>query len=89
MKYLQLHKLIWLILVLALTFIELVFVAIDYLIYVIWNFKLSYPFKKVWKEEHRRHKYGHNEKSGEIIFRCKTDETIKDTIIRRYHYYFK
>lgn len=89
MKYLQLHRLIWILLILIITFIEIIFVVIDYIIYVIWNFKLSFPFKATWKEMHRVDKFTHNEIYDKVKkFKSETDETIKDTIVRRYHYYF-
>ena len=89
MKYLQLHKLIWLILVLALTFIDITLVAIDYLIYVIWNFKLSFPFKETWKEMHYKSELVPVEEGSKVkILKGRTDNSIKDTIKRRYHILF-
>ena len=87
MKYLQLHKLIWLILVLFITFIDLSYVAISYIFYVIWNFKLSFPFTETWKETHCKKEFVAVNKDIEVI--SKTDKSIKDTIIRRYHILFK
>lgn len=90
MKYLQLHKLIWLILVLTITFIELVFVAISYVFYVIWNFKLSFPFTETWKELHHNDEFVPLNEYTKIIKvrKSKTDKSFKDTIIRRYHILF-
>lgn len=89
MKYLQLHKLIWLMLVLIPTFFEMLFVALCYALYIIWNFKLSFPFKEMWEDIHYKGGVVTLSKDCKIkVIKGRTDYSIKETIMRRYHILF-
>ena len=40
MKYLGIHKLLWILILLSCLIIEIVFAGVSYILYVIWNFHL-------------------------------------------------
>lgn len=75
MKYLGLHKLIWLLLVLLGITVELIFVGTAYILYFVWNLKL--PEGNVWHSFHN-----HESKwDGAMI----EDYNPWQTLIRRYN----
>ena len=40
MKYLGIHKLLWILILLSFLIVEIVFAGVSYILYVIWNFSL-------------------------------------------------
>ena len=40
MKYLGIHKLLWILILLSFIIVEIVFAGVSYILYVIWNFSL-------------------------------------------------
>ena len=40
MKYLRIHKLLWISILLSYLIVEIVFAGVSYILYVIWNFSL-------------------------------------------------
>ena len=40
MKYLGIHKLLWILILLSYLIVEIVFASVSYILYVIWNFSL-------------------------------------------------
>lgn len=50
MKYLKLHYLLWTLLVIAFTLLDLVLWVVIYTLYVLWNFKLP---KDLWGACHQ------------------------------------
>lgn len=74
MKYLCLHKILWLLIVLAYTFIEIALVLVIYIAYVLWNFK--FPQTNIWKNIHT----GVSRWDGEFH----KDFNPWQTIVRRY-----
>ena len=50
MKYLGIHKLLWILMLLVYLFGEIVFAGVLYILYVIWNFRL--PRVKWWYNLH-------------------------------------
>ena len=40
MKYLGIHKLLWILILLSCLIVEIVFAGVSYILYVIWNFSL-------------------------------------------------
>ena len=40
MKYLGIHKLLWILILLSYLIVEIVFAGVSYILYVIWNFSL-------------------------------------------------
>lgn len=40
MKYLGIHKLLWILILLSFLIVEIVFAGVSYILYVIWNFHL-------------------------------------------------
>ena len=75
MKYLGLHKLIWAVLVLVWLLVEMTFIGICYVIYIIWNFKLP---KNFWFKWHYRETFG---------YRLIVDRNPWQTYVRRYNYF--
>lgn len=84
MKYLMIHKLVWIILVLIYTIAEMIFYyGIYYIIYVLWNFK----FPKNWWE--RFHEYdNYDVVDGDINNLIIVDSNPWETIKRRYNIFF-
>ena len=75
MKYLKIHKLIWLILVLAFTAVDASMWLVAYIVYVLWEFRFP---KKFWKELHQSSDI---EELNGLIYE---DKNIIETIKRRY-----
>lgn len=76
MKYLGIHKLLWFLLVLFFTLIQMMIVGVMYIAYIIWNFKL--PEGNLW----------YNVLSGrsDWDFEMVTDHNPWQTIKRRYKF---
>lgn len=77
MKYLGLHKLIWAIIVIALTSFECVIILFIYLLYVIWNLQLP---SNVWEHLHTS--------NGTYCHPPYYDKNVWQTIKRRYNCVF-
>lgn len=77
MKYLGIHKLLWLIIVVAFTLFESFFVIIGYAAYFAWNMK--WP-KHLWRQFHHA-EYDVDNHWGGYAY-C--DDNIWQTILRRY-----
>lgn len=76
MKYLGLHILVWRLLVLVFTLLDLVLWTIVYILYAFWEFKIPKDF---WSELHKSSK--RDELSG-LVYR---DKNIMETIRRRFN----
>ena len=78
MKYLGIHKLLWILISLSYLIVEIVIAGISYIIYVIWNFKL--PQVNWWYNLH------HYESSWD----CSLIEDYNpwQTLVRRYKILF-
>lgn len=86
MKYLRIHKLIWLSFVLIYLIPELIIMGMVYIGYIAWNFHL--PKDNLWYKYHKFFESVHYE--GLIVYMdVIEDKTILDTIIRRYHIMFE
>lgn len=81
MKYLGIHKLIWLLIVITYTTIEGILWMIGWTICLIWNLKPSFP----WSYIHSAECDFENKWSGYSY----SDKTYFDTIIRRYYRIFE
>ena len=79
MKYLQLHKLLWFLIVVAFTLFEGLIILIYWFLYVVWNF--GFP-KNLWSSFHCAETPFDNYWGGYIYY----DKNIWKTIIRRYRY---
>lgn len=77
MKYLGIHKLLWLLLVLLWLIVEIIVVGVFYILYVIWNFRLYKA--NFWYYLHNRR----SEWDGEWI----TDRNPWQTLVRRYKFF--
>lgn len=77
MKYLGLHKLLWAIIVVALTFIEALILLFVALLFIIWNFELPVAF---WKSTHTG--------CSRWDYSPYCDKNIWQTIKRRYNSVF-
>ena len=76
MKYLGLHKLLWLLLVLLWLSVEIMFVGIGYILYAVWN--LRWLKVNVWYNPHNRR----SEWDGQWI----KDRNPWQTLVRRYNF---
>ena len=77
MKYLGIHKLIWFLLLLSWLIVEIIFVSIVYILYIMWNFKL--PKFNMWY-------YLHNDIS-EWDEKFIEDYNPWQTFVRRYNFF--
>lgn len=84
MKYLRIHKLIWLLLVVIYTFLEIPYYGILYIGYFIWCLKID---KNFWCMYHDNENYKLIE--GKVYRYISFDKTPLDTIKRRYNYILK
>lgn len=75
MKYLGLHKLLWLILVLVWLSVEIMFVGTVYILYAMWN--LRWLKVNIWYNFHNRR----SELNGQWIKDCNPWQTL----MRRYN----
>ena len=82
MKYLKIHKLIWLLLVVGFTSLEILFYLLDCTLYFIWNLRLP---RESWSEIHHADKDFENHWGG-YAYR---DKNILETIKRRYYRTFE
>lgn len=80
MKYLGLHKMLWLIIVVVLTLIESVILYVFWVLILIWSLKVPDDY---WKETHTSEDYD-AWWSGEAF----SDRNIVETIKRRYRVFF-
>lgn len=76
MKYLGLHKLLWLLLVLIWLAVEVMFVSIVYILYAIWNLRLLKA--NVWYNIHNRR--------SELNDQWIEDRNPWQTLVRRYNF---
>lgn len=83
MKYLYIHKIIWVILVTGWTLFESTIICIYCILYILWNFKLP---KNVWSSWHTYSEYVVDTSfcPPKIILKLTSDATILVTIKRRY-----
>lgn len=79
MKYLNIHKLLWFIIVVAFTLFEGVIVVLCWIILWVWNFRLP---KGLWGKFHSA-KNDYENKWGGYSYK---DKNILETIVRRYKY---
>ena len=77
MKYLQLHKLLWFLIVVAFTLLEGMVILLFLVLYVVWNFKFP---KNFWRLFHNAETDLENSWGGYAY----EDNNIWETIIRRY-----
>lgn len=84
MKYLGIHKLLWLLIVIIYTLFDILITYFMYIIYIIWNFKIP---KNWWREYHFQEKYTINKKHKRPLFKVERiiDDDIFITIKRRYN----
>lgn len=76
MKYLGLHKILWLLLVLLWLSVEIMFVGIVYILYAVWN--LRWLKVNIWYNLHNRR----SELNGQWI----KDRNPWQTLVRRYNF---
>lgn len=76
MKYLELHKILWLLLVLLWLAVEIIFVGIVYILYAVWN--LRWFKNNLWYGYHNRR----SRWDGELI----QDQNPLQTFVRRYNF---
>lgn len=87
MKYLQIHKIIWALLVLVYTSMEGLYVLLCCLLYTLWTFKLI-SFNYLWRDMQSVECFTLTE--DKIIWTTEyPDNNIIDTLYRRYHLFDK
>ena len=74
MKYLGIHKLLWILILLSYLIVEIVFAGVSYILYVIWNFSL--PRINWWYNL----QYCESDWDGSLI----EDYNPWQTLVRRY-----
>jgi hypothetical protein len=77
MKYLGLHKLIWLVILIVFTLFEMALICVVYVVYILWNFKIP---PNLWKVTHTSRT--RDELCGVIY----EDKNPIETIKRRYEF---
>ena len=80
MKYLGVHKILIFLLVVFYTFLEAILFSIEWLIILVWEFKVE---RNYWSRTHQPEDFIFNDIDS------KADKTIWHTIKRRYTYVFK
>ena len=87
MKYLQIHKIIWALLVLVYTLMQGLYVLLICLLYTLWTFK-SISFNYLWRDMQSVEYF--TSTGDKIILTTKyPDDNIIDTLYRRYHLFDK
>ena len=87
MKYLQIHKIIWALLVLFYTLMESLYVLSCCLLYTLWNFKLI-SFNRLWRDMQSVEYFTSTEDKITLATEY-PDDNIIDTLYRRYHLFDK
>ena len=77
MKYLGLHKVLWMAIVILFTLFEMALLIIAYVVYLLWNLKLP---PNLWAEVHTSSRY--DELNG-VVYK---DKNPIETIKRRYDF---
>ena len=65
MKYLGIHKLLWLLLVVVYTLLDLLLIGIDSLFYIMWHFKIP---KNQWRKCHTYNKFNLLTNNDEVVY---------------------
>lgn len=92
MKYLKIHKIIWFILVVLFTLLDIFYVLIISFLSFIWNLNM-FPFSRYWKEIHTCEdiEYYTDDKDKHPVVHIdtteRTDNNPKETFIRRLHFW--
>lgn len=87
MKYLQIHKIIWALLVLVYTSIEGLYVLLCCLLYSLWTFKLI-SFNRLWRDMQSDENFTLTKDKITLTTEY-PDDNIIDTLYRRYHLFDK
>ncbi len=77
MKYLGLHKLIWLVILIVFTLFEIAMIFVVYVVYFLWYFKLP---PNLWKITHS------SDRCDEVCGVMYEDKNPIETIKRRYEF---
>lgn len=87
MKYLQIHKIIWALLVLVYTLMQGLYVLLCCLLYILWTFKLI-SFNRLWRDMQSVEYFTSTEDKITLATEY-PDDNIIDTLYRRYHLFDK
>lgn len=87
MKYLQIHKIIWALLVLVYTLMQGLYVLLCCLLYTLWTFKLI-SFNRLWRDMQSVEYFTSTEDKITLTTKY-PDDNIIDTLYRRYHLFDK
>lgn len=78
MKYIGIHKLLWILILISYLILEIVFIGVLYILYIIWNFHL--PRVNWWRDLHTFE----SEWDGSWV----EDHNPWQTLVRRYKIIF-
>ena len=87
MKYLQIHKIIWALLVLVYTLMQGLYVLLCCLLYTLCTFKLI-SFNRLWRDMQSVEYFTSTEDKITLATEY-PDDNIIDTLYRRYHLFDK
>ena len=87
MKYLQIHKIIWALLVLVYTLMQGLYILLCCLLYTLWAFKLI-SFNRLWRDMQSVEYFTSTEDKITLATEY-PDDNIIDTLYRRYHLFDK
>ena len=87
MKYLQIHKIIWALLVFVYTLMQGLYILLCCLLYTLWNFKLI-SFNRLWRDMQSVEYFTSTEDKITLATEY-PDDNIIDTLYRRYHLFDK
>ena len=87
MKYLQIHKIIWALLVLVYTLMQGLYVLLICLLYTLWTFK-SISFNRIWRDMQSDENFTLTKDKITLTTEY-PDDNIIDTLYRRYHLFDK
>ena len=85
MKYLGIHKLLWVLLVLIYTLFDILYITVFFIFRFIWCFSLDFNY--IWKLTHKVDCLMIDVKKNEFYYETREDKNILETIKRRINYW--
>lgn len=85
MKYLGIHKLLWVVLVLVYTLFEILITTVFFIFRFLWCFSLDFNY--LWKLLHTENCPEIDIENQEFYYETREDKNILETIKRRINYW--
>ena len=85
MKYLGIHKLLWVVLVLIYTLFDILYITVFFIFRFIWCFSLDFNY--LWKLLHTEDCPEIDIEKQEFYYETREDKNILETIKRRINYW--